>query len=123
MRESRTYGSVRGARHETRVPTATGVDGPLAASKPKCWTAPAVSRLSIIIRHAHRTAETMTAVSAIYRPTSGWLPQGSMPPSGWVPAGLVSSPNVMMDQKLFRFLKPLQWIKGRRSYFEATNEF
>src|SRR5438874_12593438 len=30
MRESRTYGSVRGAR--TRVPTATGVDGPLAAS-------------------------------------------------------------------------------------------
>ena len=25
MRESRPYGSVRGARHETRVPTATGV--------------------------------------------------------------------------------------------------
>src|SRR5256884_6958883 len=32
MRESRTYGSVRGARDEIRVPTATGVDGPLAAS-------------------------------------------------------------------------------------------
>src|SRR5437016_11578335 len=32
MRESRTYGSGRGARDETRVPTATGVDGPLAAS-------------------------------------------------------------------------------------------
>jgi hypothetical protein len=29
MRESRTYGSVRGARDEIRVPTATGVDGPL----------------------------------------------------------------------------------------------
>ena len=24
----------------------------------------------------HSTAETMTTVSAIYRPTSGWLPQG-----------------------------------------------
>src|SRR6266478_6456957 len=33
MRESRPYGSVRGARDETRVPTATGVDGPLAASE------------------------------------------------------------------------------------------
>src|SRR5437660_2397071 len=33
MRESRTYGSGRGARDETRVPTATGVDGPLAASE------------------------------------------------------------------------------------------
>jgi hypothetical protein len=33
MRASRTYGSVRGARHETRVPTATGVDGPLAAPR------------------------------------------------------------------------------------------
>jgi hypothetical protein len=33
MRESRTYGSVRGARDEIRVPTATGVDGPLAASR------------------------------------------------------------------------------------------
>src|SRR6266516_4579130 len=32
MRASRTYGSVRGARDEIRVPTATGVDGPLAAS-------------------------------------------------------------------------------------------
>src|ERR1700745_1832410 len=30
MRESRTYGSVRGACDETHVPTATGVDGPLA---------------------------------------------------------------------------------------------
>jgi transposase len=29
MRESRTYGSVRGACDETHVPTATGVDGPL----------------------------------------------------------------------------------------------
>ena len=29
MRESRTCGSVRGARDETRVPTAPGVDGPL----------------------------------------------------------------------------------------------
>jgi hypothetical protein len=29
MRESRTYGSVRGARDEIGVPTATGVDGPL----------------------------------------------------------------------------------------------
>src|SRR6516165_4198173 len=37
MRESRTYGSVRGARDEIRVPTATGVDGPLAASE--CQTA------------------------------------------------------------------------------------
>ena len=37
MRESRTYGSVRGACDETHVPTATGVDGPLAASSvPKC---------------------------------------------------------------------------------------
>src|SRR5262249_8387927 len=34
---SRTYGSVRGARDEIRVPTATGVDGPLAASE--CQTA------------------------------------------------------------------------------------
>jgi hypothetical protein len=42
-----------------------------------------------------------------------------MPPSGRVPARLVSSPNVTMDQRLFSFLKPLQWIKGRRSYFEA----
>ncbi len=33
MRESRTCGSVRGARDETRVPTAPGVDGPLAASR------------------------------------------------------------------------------------------
>src|SRR5215470_15982290 len=37
MRESRTYGSGRGACDETRVPTATGVDGPLAASE--CQTA------------------------------------------------------------------------------------
>jgi hypothetical protein len=33
MRESRTYGSVRGACDETHVPTATGVDGPLGAQK------------------------------------------------------------------------------------------
>ena len=33
MRESRTYGSGRGACHEMHVPTATGVDGPLAASR------------------------------------------------------------------------------------------
>jgi hypothetical protein len=31
MRESRTYGSVRGARDEIGVPTATGVDGPMRA--------------------------------------------------------------------------------------------
>src|SRR5258705_10950017 len=37
MRESRTYGSGRGACHETHVPTATGVDGPLAASRCQCW--------------------------------------------------------------------------------------
>ena len=42
-----------------------------------------------------------------------------MPPSGRMPARLASSPNVTMDQRLFSFLKPLQWIKGRRSYFEA----
>ena len=36
MRESRTYGSGRGACHEMHVPTATGVDGPLAASRCQC---------------------------------------------------------------------------------------
>ena len=35
-----------------------------------------------------------------------------MPPSGRVPARLASSPNVTMDQRLFSFLKPLQWIRA-----------
>jgi hypothetical protein len=38
MRESRTYGSVRGAQDETCVPTATGVDGPrYGISVPEWW--------------------------------------------------------------------------------------
>src|SRR5215470_5001864 len=35
MRESRTYGSVRGARDEIRVPTATGVRGETAMKLPR----------------------------------------------------------------------------------------
>ena len=40
MRESRTYGSVRGARDETRVPTATGFFAAPreSGSGPSVWT-------------------------------------------------------------------------------------
>jgi len=60
----------------------------------------------------------MNPVPASYRSTSGWLLQGYMQASGWVFARLISSPDVTMDQRLFRPLKSLQWIQGRRSYFE-----
>jgi hypothetical protein len=52
----------------------------------------------------------------LYLPSTGRLVAGFLPPSGWVSARLFSTPNVTMDQRLFSFLKPLQWIKGGRSY-------
>jgi ABC-type uncharacterized transport system substrate-binding protein len=75
MRESRSYGSVRGARGEARVPTATGV----VADEFRCgWPIPEVASCPSWVRkctpvNVRNAAEIEHSIAEIVRPTNTGL--------------------------------------------------